>query len=232
MELSQELEKSIDIITEQPQILVPYIVPAVIALIALWVRITNIVSWGITRLYPLGRGPLKFFTYFVSSIQSLRIYDWIIWVIILAILAVCVAMTIVMADAHMSGSSITLGRALDAVSNRLITVVVAFLISWVLKFFGMFFFWVGLLVPAVLLVFVGQGILLDNKDLFDSFSGSYDKAKQHWGKILVVLFGFVVILAVVRSVLFLSVIVSCFLMGYSAVLFTVMYSESSVLEVS
>jgi hypothetical protein len=229
MELSKELEKSIDIITDQPQILVPYIIPAVIGLIALWVRITNIVSWGITRLYPLGRGPLEFFTYFVRSIQALRIYDWVLWIIVLAILAVCVALTIVMTDAHMSGSPVTLGSAFDAVGDRLIPVIIAFVISWVLKFFGMFFFWVGVFVPSVLLVFVGQGILLDNKDLFDSFSSSYDKAKEIWGKILVVLFGFVVILAVVRSVLFISVIVSCFLMGYSAVLFTVMYRDRSVI---
>ncbi|MGD2248707.1 MAG: hypothetical protein PVF58_09895 [Candidatus Methanofastidiosia archaeon] len=229
MELSKQLEKSIDIITGQPQILVPYIIPAVIGLIALWVRITNIVSWGITRLYPLGRGPLEFFTYFVRSIQFLRVYDWVIWIIVLAILAVCVALTIVMADAHMSGSPVTLGSAFDAVGDRLIPVIIAFLISWVLKFFGMFFFWVGVFVPSVLLVFVGQGILLDNKDLFDSFSNSYDKAKETWGKILVVLFAFVVILAVVRSVLFLSVIVSCFLMGYSAVLFTVMYRDRSII---
>jgi hypothetical protein len=113
------------------------------------------------------------------------------------------------------------------VSGKLPIFIIAFLLTWFLKFVGIFFFWVGIFVPSVLLIFVGQAVLLENKDLFDSFSKSYDSAKDNWVEILVLLFIFLVILVVVRPILFLGVIVTCFLSCYSAVTFTVMYRDRS-----
>lgn len=227
MKISEILGKSIDIVTEQPQILAVYLVPLILSLIAMWVRITNMVSWGITRLSPLGRSPLQFFTYFVSAIRLLNATVWLVWIVVLIVVAVCVALTIVMSDARLSGRTMKIGEAFDAIAGKLPLFVVAFLISWFLKFIGMFFFWVGLFIPAVLLIFVGQAMLLDNKDLFDSFSKSYDVAKANWMEILVLLFIFLVIVAVARLNLVLGVVVACFLAGYSAVTFTVMYRDRS-----
>jgi hypothetical protein len=227
MKLSEILGKSIDVITGNPAILLPYIVPAVISLIAIWAHITNMMNWGITRLYPLGRSPLQFFAYLVTALRGLRALDWVIWILVLITMAICVALTIVMCDAQLSGTAMKLGAAFDAVSGKLPIFIIAFLLTWFLKFIGIFFFWVGIFVPSVLLVFVGQAILLENKDLFDSFSKSYDSAKSNWVEILVLLFIFLVILVVVRPILFLGVIVACFLACYSAVTFTVMYHDRS-----
>lgn len=227
MKISEVLGKSIDIVTEQPQILAVYIVPLIMSLVAMWMNVTNMVSWGITRLSPLGRSPLQFFTYLVGSIRLLKATVWLVWIVVLIVIAVCVALTIVMSDAGFSGRTMKVGEAFDAIGGKLPIFVVAFLISWFLKFVGMFFFWVGLLIPAVLLIFVGQAILLDNKDLFDSFSTSYDVAKANWMEVLVLLFVFLVILAVARLNLVLGVVVACFLAGYSAVTFTVMYRDRS-----
>ncbi len=227
MKISEILGKSADIITGQPEILVPYIAPLVLSLIAIWVHVTNMLSWGIGRLYPLGRSPLEFFTSFVSAIRLLKIFDWLMWIVILVVLAFCVALTIAMSDARLSGRTLKVGAAFDSIADKLPMFIAAFLISWFLKFVGMFFFWVGMLVPAVLLIFVGQAMLLDKKDLFDSFSKSYDVAKVNWAEILVLLFVFLIVLVVVRLVPFLGVIVACFLMGYSAVVFTVMYRDRS-----
>lgn len=214
-----------DVVTENPSILVPYIVPLALSLIAMWLSITNMVSWGITRLYPLGRSPLSFFTYFVSSLRLLTAFDWIMWIAILGVLGVCVALTVVMSNAQLSGRTMKVGEAFDSITGRLPVFIVAFFISWFFKFVGMFFFWVGILVPSVLLIFVAQCLLLNNKDLFDSFSTSYDAAKANWMEILVILFVFLVILAIVRLIPPLGAVVACFLMGYSAIVFTVMYRD-------
>ncbi|MBU7042386.1 MAG: hypothetical protein HXS47_02250 [Theionarchaea archaeon] len=223
MKLSQILGKSVDIITEQPQMLLPYGAPFVLSLIAMWIRITNMLGWGITRLNPLGRSPLKFFTYFVASIRALRIIDWVMWILILSVLAICVALTIVMSDAALKGRKMSVGAAFETITPLLPLFVIAFLISWLLKFIGMFFFWVGVLVPAVLLIFVGQALLLDGKDLFDSFSKSYDTARENIMDVLALLFIFLVILAVVRLVPLVGMAVALILLCYSAVTFTVLY---------
>jgi hypothetical protein len=227
MKMSEILSKSVDIITEQPQILAMYIVPLVVSLIAVWVQVTNMLAWGMGRLYPLGRTPGKFITYFVTAFRAVDGMSLLMWIVVLVILAVCVALTIVMSNANLSGGQMKIGEAFDAVSGKLPLFVVAFLISWLLKFFGMLFFWVGIFIPAVLLIFVGQAMLLGNKDLFDSFSSSYDMAKANWVEILVLLFGFLVILALARLISVLGIIVACFLVCYSAVLFTVMYRDRS-----
>jgi hypothetical protein len=227
MKLSEILGKSIDVITGNPAILLPYIVPVIISLIAIWAHITNMINWGITRLYPLGRSPLQFFAYLATALRALRAIDWVIWIFVLITMAICVALTIVMCDARLSGRTMKLGAAFDAVSGKLPIFIIAFLLTWFLKFVGIFFFWVGIFVPSVLLIFVGQAVLLENKDLFDSFSKSYDSAKDNWVEILVLLFIFLVILVVVRPILFLGVIVTCFLSCYSAVTFTVMYRDRS-----
>ena len=147
MKLSEILGKSTDIVTEAPHILMPYILPLILSLVAIWIRITNMMSWGIGRLYPLGRSPLQFLTYFVAALRAMNVFDWLMWIFVLILLAVCVAMTIVMSDAKLSGRTMKVGAAFDAISGRLPLFVIAFMMSWVLKFFGMFFFWVGIFVP-------------------------------------------------------------------------------------
>ena len=217
--------KSADIITDHPQILLPYAAPLILSLIAVWIHITNMIGWGITRLNPLGRSPLQFFTYFVASIRALRIIDWVMWIIILVVLAICIGLTIVMSDGALKGRKISVGEAFENITGMLPLFVLAFLVSWFLKFVGMFFFWVGVLVPAVLLIFVGQGILLDHKDLFDSFSKSYDTARENLIEVLALLFIFLIILAIVRLVPFLGLVVALVLMCYSTVTFTVLYKS-------
>lgn len=219
------MEKSADIITNHPQILLPYAAPFILSLIAVWIHITNMIGWGITRLNPLGRSPLQFFTYFVASIRALRIIDWVMWIIILVVLAICIGLTIVMSDGALKGRKISVGEAFENITGMLPLFVIAFLVSWFLKFVGMFFFWVGVLVPAVLLIFVGQGILLDHKDLFDSFSKSYDTARENLIEVLALLFIFLIILAIVRLVPFLGLVVALVLMCYSTVTFTVLYKS-------
>ncbi len=227
MKLSEILSKSLDIVTAQPDILLPYFAPFAIALVALWMRISNMMDWGIGRLSSLSRGPLLYYTRLVESIQTAKAVSWVVWFVILAILAVCIGMTIVMTNAQLSGKRMKVGEAFDAIRHKIVLLIVAFLICWFLKFVGMFFFWVGILVPAVLLIFVGQAILLENKDLFDSFSRSYDLAKANWIEILILVFAFLVVLAILRYISILGVFVACFLAGFSAVIFTVMWKDRS-----
>ncbi|MBU7024909.1 MAG: hypothetical protein HXS40_12170 [Theionarchaea archaeon] len=61
MKISEILSKSADIVTGQPEILLPYLVPIVVSLAASWGRITSLLGWGVGRLYPLGRTPLRYF---------------------------------------------------------------------------------------------------------------------------------------------------------------------------
>lgn len=227
MKISDILQKSVDAITDQPQILAPYIVPLAVSLVAIWVQITNALAWGMGRMYPLGRTPTKFMSNFIQALRAVSATTLLIWVVVLIILGVCVALTIAMSNAALSGRRMKIGEAFDAVSKKLPMFIVAFLISWLLKFFGMFFFWIGIFVPAVLLIFVGQAMLLDNKDLFDSFSTSYDVAKANWIDVLVLLFLFLIVLAIVRLIPFLGVILAFILVCYSAVTFTVMYKDRS-----
>ena len=227
MKISEILGKSLDVVTENPHILVPYIVPVLLSVAAAWAGTRDMISWGIAPLYPLGRRPLTFFSSLVTFLRRADAVDLAIWIVILVVLAICVALTITMGDAALSGRSMKIGEAFDSINKKLPIFVVAFLVSWLLKFFGLLFFWVGIFIPSVLLIFVGQAILLDNKDLFDSFSKSYDMARKNWIEILVLLFAFLVVLIIVRLLPILGVIVACLLLGYSTLVFTVMYRDRS-----
>lgn len=225
MKVSDILTKSLDVIIGHPQILAPYIIPFVVALLAHWQHIPNLMDWGIGRLSTLGRGPLTYYQYLIQALQKMEALDWGLWIVFLVILAVCTALTIVMSDAFLSGRTMKIGQAFDTIAGKMPIFIVAFLISWVLKFLGMFFFWVGIFIPSLLLIFVGQGILLNNKDLFDSFSDSFDLAKANWVEILILLFIFLVMLAILRFLPILGTLVACLLAGYSAVVFTVLYRD-------
>lgn len=225
LKISEILSKSVDIITGQPEILLPYLVPIVVSLAASWGGITNMLGWGVGRFYPLGRTPLRYFWYLVTSLRNVGVGNLAAWITVLILLAICVALTIVMSDARLSGRAVRVGEAFDATIKALPMFIVAFLVSWLLKFCGLFVFWVGLFIPAVLLIFVGQVMLLEKKDIFDSFSRSYDIARANWVEILLLLFVFLIILVLVRTVPLVGIVVAFFLMGYSTVVFTVMYRD-------
>jgi hypothetical protein len=227
LKISEILSKSADIVTGQPEILLPYLAPIAVSLAASWGGITSMLGWGVGRFYPLGRTPLRYFWYLVTSLRAVGVGNLAVWIVVLVLLAVCVALTIVMSDARLSGRTMKVGEAFDATAKVFPMFIVAFLISWLLKFVGLFAFWVGLFIPSVLLIFAGQIMILERKDIFDSFSKSYDIAKENWAEILLLLFVFLIILVVVRTVPLVGIVVACFLMGYSTVVFSVMYRDRS-----
>ncbi|MBU7038515.1 MAG: hypothetical protein HXS52_11340 [Theionarchaea archaeon] len=227
LKISEILSKSVDVVTGQPEILLPYLAPIVVSLIATWGGVTSMLGWGVGRFYPLGRTPLRYFWYLITSLRTAGAGDLAVWIAVLILLAICVALTIVMSDARLSGRTMKVGEAFDATLKMLPLFIIAFLISWLLKFCGLFVFWVGLFVPSVLLIFAGQVMILEKKDIFDSFSRSYDIAKGSWVEILLLLFVFLIILVLVRTVPLVGILVACLLMGYSTVVFTVMYRDRS-----
>lgn len=63
--------------------------------------------------------------------------------------------------------------------EKIILLIVVLIITGTLEFLGLFLVCIGTLIVAVLLVFVGQGVILDNLG-FGTFGNSYNIAKDNF----------------------------------------------------
>jgi hypothetical protein len=210
MKLTEILEKSMNIVSEKPVILIPCIIPAALTLIQgfVWPYAGGLGRyWEGFQPWDMGPGGPGEFTemwteFLPQQVFAMAAVNAIVSIIIWFTAVYAFSMVIFMTAAAFEGKDFTLSEAFHGILGKIPMLVLAAAIVWVLKFFGICTLCIVTFIVWILFALVKQGIILDNLG-FDSFSASYNIARKDFFDIMLILGLFFVIKSVIGLVLFL-----------------------------
>lgn len=234
MKVTEVLSKSMEIVSKNPSILVPYLVPASLNLINGLATFKNIdgfqIYWPTLRPTPLEEFvgySLEMLLIFIRIAGMKTILD----ISSAFFTVIATAMAILITLNSLKGRKYTLSGTLIMVSDKLIILYIAMIVRGILTVLGLCAFIIGAIILTVLLTFVPQGIVADGLSLSESFSRSYKIAKSNFFDVfLVILFFSVVgivtmISMVVIQVQFLGNALKPFVSAFSTISLTILYLD-------
>lgn len=217
------LTEALDVISENPLIIVPYLLPVALMLIGVFVAFGTIATQA-------GQFPWTDFepdpTFIMNNV--LAIFGF---VSIFAILALIFG---VLADAFainitynaLQGKIVSLGEAWSQIgAGKIVILVIVWIIATILTFLGIFLLCIGALIVYILLIFVFQGIVVDDLDLGATFSNSYRIAKDNFFDVLILVLIFGALGFLLGLIPYIGGILGVFVGMYSVVAFTVLYQD-------
>ena len=217
--IGKVLSEALDVITGNPIIILPYMIPVIIVVIGIFAAAGAVLTGA-------------FRTGFEADPQ---------WVInnLLAVLGVAFGFFIlvwifgVVADAFaisitynaVQGKKVTFSEAWDQIGvEKIIILLVVLIIAAILVFLGLFALCVGALIVAVLLAFLGQGVIIDNLG-FGTFGNSYNIAKGNFFDILLLVIILFVPWILVGFIPLVGGILRVLVEMYAVVAFTILYLD-------
>jgi len=214
------LSEALDIISKNPTMIIPYLIPMTLSLIG------TFVTWGkiapIREISDFSRANWELFyknaLAAVGFSSFLAIIAWIIGIIAGAI-------AIYMTYTSVQGRRITLSEAWEAVKGKILILIIVAIITLILIFLGLFALCIGALIVMILLIFVNQGIVIDNLDIGTTFHNSYHIAKNNFFDILILVIIFFVLGIIVGVIPYLGVVLSTLIELYSTVVYTLLYLD-------
>jgi len=215
------LSEALDTIGKNPMIIVLYLIPMVLSLIGVFV------AWG--RIAPIREisniSDFSKFDYsmFYKNALALIGFSSILGIIAWIVGIIAAAIAIYMTYNSVQGKQITLSEAWNAIKGKILILIIASIITAILIFLGFFALCIGALIVMILLVFVNQGIVIDNLDIGATFHNSYNIAKSNFFDILILLIIFFVLGAIVGWIPYIGVILSTLIEMYGVVTYTILY---------
>ena len=213
------LSEAMDVITGNPMIIVPYLIPILFVLIA------AAVTWGtIVSVEEIGSGYELDTDFFYESALAylgvasvLGILSWIFGI-------VATAFAINMTYNAVNGRRMTLSEAWNEIGvGKIVVLIVVAIITAILTFLGFFALCIGALIVMILLIFVNQGVIIDNLDIGGTFGNSYNIAKKNFFDILILAIIFSVLAVIVGLIPFVGGILGVLVGMYGTVAYTILY---------
>ncbi|MCK4636835.1 MAG: zinc-ribbon domain-containing protein [Methanomicrobia archaeon] len=215
------LSEAFNTITENPMMIVPYLIPLALALIMVFV------TWGsLVPIREIGPG-FDFdtdFLYenalaFVGFASIFGILSWIFGI-------VATAFAINMTYNSVNGRKVTLSEAWSEIgAGKILILLIVFIITVILTFLGLFALCIGALIVYILLMFVNQGIIIDNLDIGATFSNSYNIAKNNFFDVLILALVFFVLSFLVTWIPYIGGILGVLVGMYGTVSYTILYLD-------
>lgn len=219
--LGTVLSEALDVITQNPIIIVPYLIPVVIALLGAVIAFgTFVPREAVISGFELDPG--FFLENALAFIGFASIFGVLAW--IFGIVAAAFAITITWNAVQ--GRKVTLSEAWEQIGvNKIIILLIVYIITAILTFLGFFALCIGALIVMILLIFVNQGIIIDNLDIGATFSNSYNIAKDNFFYILILVLAFAVLGFLLGLVPIIGGILSILVGMYATVTYTVLYLD-------
>ncbi len=150
----------------------------------------------------------------VSSV--IGIISWIVGI-------VAAAFAIHMTYRAVKGERVDLNETWNAIKGKLLIVIIATIIAGILTFLGVFALCIGAIIVAILLIFVKQGIIIDDLDIGGTFRNSYHMARDNFLDIVIIGIVYIVLGIIVGIIPYLNAILMPLVELYSTVAFTILY---------
>ncbi|MFQ6089310.1 MAG: hypothetical protein ACE5K0_10470 [Candidatus Methanofastidiosia archaeon] len=228
MKISEVLNKSIDVVSRNPVIFVPYLVPMVLQLIIGVVWLGQVGRWaGFTP--PRGlMGPeeaMRFWQEMMTSFLPTMGMSFLLGILSWIFVVIATAMAIVITLDSLKKRKSTLSGAFNMVSDKLIVLIIAIFVVKVLTGLGFCAFIIGAIIVAILLAFVPQGIVVDGLSFGETFSKSYNIAKSNFLDVFLVLLVFFVVGVVVGFVPVIGNVLKPFIGAFATAALTILYLD-------
>jgi len=219
--IGKVLSEALDIIAANPLIIVLYLIPLVLIVIGLVTAVGVFVSRA-TMYRGFEIDPRFFLNSALAFLGFASIFGIIAW--IFGIVADAFAINITYNAAQ--GKKVTLSEAWNQIgAGKILVLLVVSIITAILTILGFFVFCIGALIVMILLIFVKQGIVVDDLDLGAAFSNSYNIAKNNFFDILILVLIFFVLTIIMFAIPWIGGILAIFVGMYATVAYTVLYLD-------
>lgn len=215
------LSEALDIITGNPMIIVPYLIPVILTLIGAIVAVGVFVPEG--AMQPgFELDPEFFLDNALALLGFVSVFGVLSW--IFGIVADAFAIDITFNATQ--EKKVTLSEAWGHIGfGKILVLLIVSIITAILTILGFFLLCIGALIVMILLIFVMQGIVIDDLDIGATFSNSYNIAKNNFFDILILLLIFLVLGFIVSMVPAIGGILAIFVGIYATVAYTVLYLD-------
>ncbi len=219
--LGTVLSEALNVITQNPMIIVPYLIPVVITLLGAVIAIGAFIPReALTPGFELD--PRFFLENALAFIGFASIFGVLAW--IFGVVAAAFAITITWNAVQ--GRKVTLSEAWEQIGvDKIIILLIVSIITVILIFLGFFVLCIGALIVMILLIFVNQGVVIDNLDIGATFGNSYNIAKDNFFYILILVLAFAVLSFLVELIPIIGGILSILVGMYATVTYTVLYLD-------
>ncbi len=212
------LSQAVDVIVENPILVVLYVIPVVLVLIGIAIPAGAILREGLFTGFKFDP---EYFLYNLPAFIGVFVTLGIL-ALLFGIVAAAFAITITYNA--LQEKKVTLSEAWSQIGiGKIALLVIAWIIWLILFVLGFFFFCIGALLVAVLFVFVRQGLLIDDLDLGAAFTNSYNIAKVHFFDVLIILLVLLVLEVVLSFIPWIGEILTIFVNMYGTVAVTILY---------
>ena len=213
------LSEALDVIAGNPILIVPYVIPVIIVLIGAFVAIGTFVSGAIRPGFEVDT------EYILQNVLAIIGFASVFAILAWVFAIVADAFAINITYNALQGKKVTLSEAWNEIgTNKIVMLVVVSIITIILKLVGLLFFCIGYFIVAILLIFVSQGIVLDNLG-FDTFGNSYNIAKKNFVDILVLVLIFFVLWILLTRIPIIGGILGILVGIYAVVTYTILYAD-------
>ncbi len=217
MSVSSLINDALSIVSKYPIILLLFLIPGIISLIGT-AAIGGSGLFGDIDTATLEDGSFEVGN-FIPGIGVAAAVNILVTIVSILVGGIAIAMT---ADAW-EGRQANLNSALDRMRDKWVLLIIVAIVLAILSFIGFLACCIGYVIVAIATVFVKQGIVLDDMQLTESFSMSFDLAKSAWADILVLFIINFIAMVVLAIVPFLGGILTELVSGFFTVAFTIFY---------
>ena len=217
MSVSTIINDALSIVSKYPIILLIFLVPGLISMIG-GLAIGGSGLYGDIDTTTFEDGSFEIGSV-VPGIGAAAALSIVVTIVSILIGGIAIAMT---ADA-LEGRPADLNSALDRLKDKWVLLIITAIVLAILSFIGFLACCIGYVVVAIATVFVKQGIVLDDMQLTEAFSSSFDLAKSAWADILVLFIINFIAMVVLALVPVIGGIITELVGGFFTVAFTIFY---------
>jgi len=216
------INEALTIVRKYPIILMIFLVPAIISLIGNAAISENA---GIYFNEVNSNGENINFGDLFPSMGKMMVLSGLVSITTEIVAILVSAIAIVMVADAVAGREVELNKAFDFMKDKWIVLIVAAIIIAVFQFIGILACCIGYVVVIIATVFVKQGIVLDDMQLTESFSKSFDLAKTVWPDVLMIFIVYLISIVVLGFIPYLGSFASPLVGGFFTVVFTLYYID-------
>lgn len=212
------VNEALDVVSRNPMIVLIFLVPGLISLLGGLAISGSAGVLGEVTEVGLEDGSLNFDTY-ASFLGASALLSIVVSIVSILVSGIAIAMT---ADA-LGNRPVSIGAAFEFMKDKWILLIVVAIILAILQFIGVLACCIGYVIVVIATVFVKQGIVLDDMELTESFSRSFELARQVWPDVLVLFIIQIVASVVLGLIPFIGSFLGELVAGFFVVAFTIYY---------
>lgn len=220
MTISDLLSRAFELYKENPIIAVPSLLPVA------W----SIISTVLLAAFIFGTASRPYYMYdsgdaMMAWISGVIGGTAVFFIVFLALLVLAEGMTIDMIQDVFEGGKADLGRSWQSTKGKLGALIIAAIVVSVILFLGYVLLVIPGLILTLLLYFVAQTIMIDNKGALESLGASYDFVKANLTDSAIVALLSVAIYFVLSMIPLLGILLVLIAMPYLIALSTLLYID-------